>query len=79
MRIACFGGSFNPPHKGHLAIALSVLRERDFDEVWFIPSGQAPLKDDAPVAFERRCAMLALIENSRFVQSKVSYLNPITR
>ena len=58
MRIACFGGSFNPPHKGHLAIALSALRERDFDEVWFIPSGQAPLKDEAPVAFERRCAML---------------------
>lgn len=58
MRIACFGGSFNPPHRGHLAIALNALRDAHFEEVWFIPSGQAPLRDDAPVAFERRIAML---------------------
>ena len=58
MRIACFGGSFNPPHKGHLAIALQALREARFDEVWFIPSRQAPLREDAPVPFEHRVAMI---------------------
>lgn len=58
MRIACFGGSFNPPHRGHLAIALTALRKARFDEVWLIPSVQAPLREDAPVAFERRVAML---------------------
>jgi nicotinate-nucleotide adenylyltransferase len=58
MRIACFGGSFNPPHKGHLAIALSALRQARFDEVWFIPSRQAPLREDAPVSFEHRVMMI---------------------
>jgi nicotinate-nucleotide adenylyltransferase len=58
MRIACFGGSFNPPHKGHLAIALQALRQAHFDEVWFIPSRQAPLREDAPVSFEHRVAMI---------------------
>lgn len=58
MRIACLGGSFNPPHRGHLAIALAAIRQAHVDEVWFIPSAQAPLREDVPVSFERRVAML---------------------
>lgn len=58
MRIACFGGSFNPPHRGHLAIALAALRQARFDEVWFIPAKSAPLRDDAPVAFSVRLGLL---------------------
>lgn len=58
MRIACFGGSFNPPHRGHLAIALTALRVAGFDEVWFIPAKVAPLREDEPADFSVRCEMV---------------------
>lgn len=58
MRVACFGGSFNPPHRGHLAIALAALRNARFDEVWFIPAKVAPLREDEPVDFLVRCELL---------------------
>jgi len=40
-RIALFGGSFNPPHKGHLDVMLWLQRERaalGLDEVWILPT-----------------------------------------
>jgi len=65
-KIACFGGSFNPPHRGHLKIALTVLRQQHFDEVWFIPTVSTPLKDQALVLFEHRVKMIeALIKHYR--------------
>lgn len=57
-KIACFGGSFNPPHLGHLKIALTLLRQERFDEVWFIPSVSTPLKDEPLVAFDHRVRMV---------------------
>jgi len=36
MKIAVLGGSFNPPHYGHLMVASEVLK-RGFDEVWLMP------------------------------------------
>lgn len=57
-KIACFGGSFNPPHLGHLEIALTILRQEHFDEVWFIPTVTTPLKDQALVYFEHRVNMI---------------------
>ena len=39
MKIALFGGSFNPIHKGHLKIANELLDKKVVDEVWFIPCG----------------------------------------
>lgn len=57
-KIACFGGSFNPPHRGHLKIALTVLRQQHFDEVWFIPTVSTPLKDQPLVLFEHRVNMI---------------------
>lgn len=45
MKIALFGGAFNPPHIGHLLIAQQVLDFTDTDEVWFLPNyGQHPPK-----------------------------------
>lgn len=57
-KIALFGGSFNPPHKGHLKIALSLIRQARFDEVWFMPTVVTPLKDATLVPFTHRVNMI---------------------
>jgi len=38
--IGLFGGSFDPPHLGHLALAQQALAHRLVDEVWLVPVGQ---------------------------------------
>jgi len=38
MNIGLFGGSFDPPHAGHLALAQAGLEAAGFDEVWVIPA-----------------------------------------
>lgn len=54
--IALFGGSFNPPHVGHLMAALYVRTTLRCDEVWLVPSFNHPFgKPLAP--FEDRVAM----------------------
>jgi nicotinate-nucleotide adenylyltransferase len=42
MRIALFGGSFDPPHLGHFQIALHILEEELADQVWFVPVKNHP-------------------------------------
>jgi len=54
-RIGLFGGSFNPPHAGHLAVAEAALGRLRLDEVWWLVATRNPLKDPADVAdLERR-------------------------
>ena len=45
-RVGILGGSFDPIHKGHLNIAQSAYEEFALDEVWFIPAGHSPNKDE---------------------------------
>lgn len=56
MRIALFGGSFNPPHVGHQLAALYVLETESVDELWFVPAFRHPF-DKPLVAFEDRLRM----------------------
>jgi nicotinate-nucleotide adenylyltransferase len=45
MKIAIFGGSFNPVHYGHLALAELVLQKLTYDLIVFVPAYQSPLKE----------------------------------
>ena len=60
-RIAFFGGSFDPPHLGHLGVARAALAALGLDTVLFAPVGTQPLKPQGTVAnFEDRLAMTRL-------------------
>ena len=43
-RVGLLGGSFNPPHKGHMHIAQTALRQNKFHAIWWMVSPQNPLK-----------------------------------
>lgn len=51
--VLVFGGTFDPVHNGHLAIARQARRATGADAVWFVPAALAPLRD-APQATPRR-------------------------
>ena len=44
-KIAILGGTFNPPHLGHLIIASEVQAQLNFDEIWFMPNQEPPHKE----------------------------------
>ena len=61
MNIALFGGTFDPIHRGHLAIARAARERFDLGVVYFVPADVPPHKQKAPVSsFEHRYAMVAL-------------------
>ncbi|MGA7110501.1 MAG: nicotinate (nicotinamide) nucleotide adenylyltransferase [Terracidiphilus sp.] len=69
-RIAFFGGSFDPPHRGHLTIARAASTALQLDEVLFAPVGAQPLKPRGSTAsFDDRVAMtrLAIADEPGFV------------
>lgn len=71
-RIAFFGGSFDPPHRGHLAVAKAAADRFALDAVLFAPVGSQPLKQGEPATtFLHRYAMTALATqvDARFVPS----------
>ena len=52
-KVALFGGSFNPPHEGHLEIVRRVARRKIIDEVWILPTWRHPFKKKLP-SFKKR-------------------------
>ena len=60
MRIALFGGTFDPIHCGHLAAARAARDALRLDQVHFIPSGRPPHRRDEITCYEHRYTMVAL-------------------
>jgi nicotinate-nucleotide adenylyltransferase len=74
VRIALFGGAFDPVHGGHLEIARAAADAYSLDRVLFIPAGNPPHKIgqlDASYEDRYRMTELACAEDSRFQASRV--------
>jgi nicotinate-nucleotide adenylyltransferase len=58
---AILGGTFDPIHCGHLAIAAAAARRFHLDRIYFVPSSKPPHKQSRELAaFSHRYAMVAL-------------------
>ncbi|HMH16359.1 MAG TPA: nicotinate-nucleotide adenylyltransferase [Edaphobacter sp.] len=74
MRVALFGGTFDPPHRGHIGIASAAADAFRLDKVLFAPAGRQPLKTEiVPAQFTDRLAMVRLVcaEDARFFASEI--------
>lgn len=59
--LGILGGTFDPPHAGHVAAAMAAWRQLNLDKVLIIPAGLAPLRAALPLApAEHRLAMTRL-------------------
>ena len=56
MRVGLLGGSFDPPHAGHVHISKWALKAFGLDRVWWLVSPGNPLKPDQPADLKRRMA-----------------------
>jgi nicotinate-nucleotide adenylyltransferase len=61
MRVAVFGGTFDPVHLGHLIVAEQCREQAKLDEVWFVPAARPPHKQREDLTpFDKRVEMLEL-------------------
>ena len=80
MKIGIYGGSFNPIHRGHIALARQILRKARLDEVWFLVTPLNPFKqassdlldDDERLALTRK----ALADDPQLIASDYEFHLP---
>jgi nicotinate-nucleotide adenylyltransferase len=61
MNVALFGGTFDPVHNGHLAVAKAAQQRFDLGRIYFVPASVPPHKNDKTLTpYHHRFAMLAL-------------------
>jgi len=58
-KVGLLGGSFNPPHIGHVGMVRYLLKENKVDQIWVIPCFEHPFNKDL-VSFDHRFKMCAL-------------------
>ncbi|MBZ5535336.1 MAG: nicotinate-nucleotide adenylyltransferase [Acidobacteriia bacterium] len=82
MRIAVFGGTFDPIHRGHMLIARHVARQLKLDRILFVTAARPPHK--AAIQLTHPCdrhamVALALRNERRFVASNLELLSPLEK
>ena len=66
MRLGILGGSFDPVHNGHLALATAARQQATLAQVWFVPAGIQPRKPAGPQANDQqRLEMLRLATDGK--------------
>ncbi len=87
--IGLLGGSFDPPHKGHLYISLEAKKILKLDEIWWLVTPKNPLKIIQPATYSDRLKNCKLIVknqpikvkeiekkiNSKYSYQTIKYLN----
>lgn len=79
LRLGVLGGTFDPPHCGHLVMAETARVQLSLDRVLFVPAGEPPHKPDRPITpAHHRAAMVAaaIADNPAFVLSPVDLDRP---
>jgi len=75
MEIALFGGSFDPPHVGHLLAATYVLATEPIGELWFVSVNEHPFGKKLAAPFEHRAELCeAMIADAGLRRARVSRL-----
>lgn len=79
MKLAIMGGTFNPPHLGHLICAEEAYDHFEFDQVMFVPSARPPHKDNSGILEAQHRYMMTLLatqSNSHFQVSRIELDRP---
>jgi nicotinate-nucleotide adenylyltransferase len=79
LRLGILGGTFDPPHYGHLVLAENARVQLRLERVLFVLAGHPPHKPDRPIApANHRVAMVeaAIADNPAFVLSRVDLERP---
>ncbi len=72
------GGSFDPPHQGHIHITDFALKLFGLDEVWWIISPGNPLKNEKPASYsERGIKAHSILRNPKVKVSDFEYIHGI--
>ena len=81
-KIGLLGGSFDPPHKGHMYISMEAKKILKLDEIWWIVTPKNPLKIIKPAIYKDRinnCKKITknkpikIVEIEKKINSKFSY------
>ena len=86
--IGLLGGSFDPPHKGHLYISVEAKKILNLDEIWWLVTPQNPLKISRPASYKERIYNCKLVTrgypikiselenkiNSKYTYQTLSYI-----
>ena len=69
-QIGLLGGSFDPPHRGHVYISLEAKKILSLDEVWWLVTPQNPLKIIKPAGYKDRLKNCKIIAKNHPIQIK---------
>ncbi|HHE37526.1 MAG TPA: nicotinate (nicotinamide) nucleotide adenylyltransferase [Candidatus Cloacimonetes bacterium] len=89
MKIGLFGGTFNPVHNGHIAVANAVFGQLKLDKIWFLPAGKHPFKPNTEIfSYQQRFDLITAaideypefeVHDFDFHESKLSYTDDLIK